>query len=302
MALAAPTASLSVRRFRRWHSASRHFSSPLAIASLVILFVVLACAIAPNVLAPEDPFQQNLAGRLLFPSAISDGSNYLLGSDQLGRDILSRIIYGARVTLFISVAAVLIAGAIGTTAGLIAGYNGGFIDAIVLRFIDMQLAFPVILLVIAVVAVVGPSLASLVVIMGLSGWPQFARIVRAAVISVRQLEYVDAARSIGASPLRIVFKHIAPNVLSATIVFATYELSRMILIEATLSFLGLGVQPPTPTWGGMISEGQKYISVAWPASVFPGIAIAGTILVINMLGDVLRDALDPYLSDVPHGK
>jgi peptide/nickel transport system permease protein len=282
---------------RRIRAVRRQLQSPAGVLSLVVILVAVACALAPGLLAPHDPYQQSLIRRLASPSIFSQANTYYLGTDQLGRDILSRIIYGAGTTLFISLAAVAIACGIGTTVGLIAGYTGGRMDAIVLRLIDMQLAFPVILLVIAVVAVVGSSITSLIVIMGLAGWPQFARIIRSSVISVRDLEFVDAARSIGASPTRIIFRHVAPNVMSATIVFATFELSRMILIEATLSFLGLGVQPPTPTWGGMISEGQKYISLSWAASVFPGIAIAATILAINMLGDAMRDALDPRLAN-----
>lgn len=289
-------ATAPMAQSRRLKAISHHLRSPVAILSLAILALAILCALAPDLLAPHDPYQHRLIRRLAYPSIFGGPGDHLLGTDQLGRDILSRIIYGARTTLLISMAAVAISCAIGTAVGLLAGYNGGTVDALVLRLIDMQLAFPVILLVIAVVAVVGPSLLSLIVVMGISGWPQFARIVRAAVISVRELEYVDAARAIGAAPHRIIFRHIGPNVLSATIVFATFELSRMILIEATLSFLGLGVQPPVPTWGGMISEGQKYINLSWAASVFPGIAIAATILAINMLGDVLRDALDPHLA------
>jgi len=273
-----------------------HLRSPAAVLSLLVVFLILLCAVAPGLLSPNDPFQQALGRRLWAPAWLRETQGYLLGTDQLGRDIHSRMIHGTRVTLVISGLAVLIAGVIGTVVGMVAGYNGKWIDALVLRLIDMQLAFPVVLLVIAVVSVVGSSIPSLILVMGLSGWPQFARIVRSAVVSVRDLEYVEAARAIGASPLRIVLRHIGPNVLSATIVFATFEFSRMILIEATLSFLGLGVQPPTPTWGGMISEGQKYINQSWAASVFPGLAIAAAILAINTLGDVLRDALDPQLS------
>jgi len=290
------TTATTMGQSRRLNAIGRHLRSPVALISLATLGLAILCALAPGLLAPHDPYQQSLVRRLALPSSLGGPSGYWLGTDQLGRDILARIVYGARTTLLISVAAVAMSCVIGTTVGLIAGYKGGTVDALVLRLIDMQLAFPVILMVIAVVAVVGPSLGSLIVVMGISGWPQFARVIRAAVISVRELDYVEAARSIGAAPLRIIFFHIGPNVLSATIVFATFELSRMILIEATLSFLGLGVQPPVPTWGGMISEGQKYINLSWAASVFPGIAIAATILAINMLGDVLRDALDPHLS------
>lgn len=292
-----PPVSRSRARSKRGASIMRHMRSPIALASLAILAAALLAAIAPQLLSHHDPYQQGLLRRLALPSFAGGPQGYFLGTDQLGRDILSRIIYGARTTLLISAAAVTLSCIIGTSVGMVAGYNGGRTDALVLRLVDMQLAFPVILLVIAVVAVLGPSVPTLILVLGVSGWPQFARIVRAAVISVRGLEYVEAARAIGAAPMRIVFRHIGPNVLSATIVFATFELSRMILMEATLSFLGLGVQPPLPTWGGMISEGQKYISISWPASVFPGIAIAATILSINMLGDVLRDALDPRLAE-----
>ncbi len=288
---------LTLRRSRRhWASLARQLRSPVALASLFVLGVAVMAALVPGLLAPHDPYQQSLMRRLAPPSFLGGPADYLLGADQLGRDILSRIIYGARATLAISISAVAISCAIGTGVGLVAGYKGGRTDAVILRLIDMQLAFPVILPVIAVVAVIGPSISTLILLLGISGWPQFARIVRASVLSVRELEYVEAARSIGARPLRIVLRHIGPNVISATIVFATIELSRMILLEATVSFLGLGVQPPVPTWGGMISEGQKYISLAWAPSVFPGIAIAATILAINMLGDVLRDALDPRLA------
>ncbi|CAH1653477.1 Dipeptide transport system permease protein DppC [Hyphomicrobiales bacterium] len=275
----------------------RQLRSPVALISLLFLAVVLVCALFPSLIAPFDPYQQSIVRRLRPPSFLTgQGSNWL-GTDQLGRDILSRIIYGTRVTLAISLAAVIIACVIGALMGLIAGYAGGWVDALVLRAIDAQLSFPVILLVIAVTAAIGASVPVLIVLMGISAWPQIARIVRADVISVRELEYVEAARAIGAPPIRIILKHIAPNVLSALIVVATYELSRMILIEATLSFLGLGVQPPTPTWGGMISEGQKYVQTAWASSVFPGAAITFTILAINMLGDALRDALDPRLAN-----
>ena len=223
-------------------------------------------------------------------------AGYYLGTDQLGRDTLSRIIYGSRVTLIVSLFAVMVSAAIGIWAGLAAGFFGGRTDATIQRLIDMQLAFPVVLLVIAIVAVVGPSLTNLVILMGLSAWPRFARIVRGSVLSVRGLEYIEAARSIGASKLRIMMQHILPNILSAIIVYASFELARMILLEATLSFLGLGVQPPTPTWGGMINDGKNYLSISWAVSLLPGVAIALIILAFNLLGDELRDALDPQLS------
>jgi len=275
----------------------RLFTKKAAVISTLFLLIMLVCALMPGLIAPRDPFLQELIQRLKPPSFMDGGAEgHLLGTDHLGRDTLSRIIYGARITLIVSVMAVCVSMVIGVAAGLSAGFFGGLPDAIILRLIDMQLAFPVILLVIAVVAVIGPSLTNLIIIMGLSGWPRFARIVRGAVLSVRDLEYVEAARAIGAGQLRIMTHHILPNILSAIIVYASFELARMILLEATLSFLGLGVQPPTPTWGGMISDGRDYISISWWVSLFPGIAIAAIILAFNILGDELRDALDPQLA------
>lgn len=275
----------------------RLLSKPGAIFSLAVLAVFVACALVPDLLAPNDPYAQALARRLRPPAFMERGvEGYWLGTDQLGRDILSRIIHGARITLLVAVMAVAISAALGIASGLAAGFFGGRIDAVVLRLIDMQLAFPVILLVIAIVAVVGPSVTNLIILMGLSAWPRFARIVRGAVLSVRSLEYIDAARSIGGSRARIVLMHILPNILSAIIVYASFELARMILLEATLSFLGLGIQPPTPTWGGMINDGRGYLAISWSVSMFPGLAIALLILAFNLLGDELRDALDPQLN------
>ena len=276
---------------------NRLFSKKAVLPCVAFLLITLACALVPNLIAPHDPFAQELISRLKAPSFIAGGADgHWLGTDHLGRDTLSRIIYGARVTLIVSVLAVGVSMLAGVAAGLAAGFYGGRTDAVILRLIDMQLAFPVILLVIAVVAVVGPSLTNLIIIMGLSGWPRFARIVRGAVLSVRGLEYVEAARAIGAGQLRTMTHHILPNILSAIIVYASFELARMILLEATLSFLGLGVQPPTPTWGGMIADGKNYISISWWVSLFPGLAIGAIILSFNIIGDELRDALDPQLN------
>ena len=275
----------------------RLFRKKVTVLSIGIIVLAVLCALFPGLAAPHDPYAQELILRLKPPSFLEGGlEGHWLGTDHLGRDMLSRIIYGARITLLVSLLAVILSGFVGVAAGVMAGYYGGRVDGVVLRLIDMQLAFPVILLVIAVVAAVGPSLTNLIIVMGLSGWPRFARIVRGAVLSVRGLEYVEAARAIGASQARIMLHHILPNVLSAILVYASFELARMILLEATLSFLGLGVQPPTPTWGGMISDGKKYISLSWAVSFFPGVAIATIILAFNILGDELRDALDPQLS------
>jgi ABC-type dipeptide/oligopeptide/nickel transport system permease subunit len=278
--------------------ATRATSSWSAQISLAILALVLICALFPGTIAPRDPFTQDLSLRLVPPIWTERGiPGYWLGTDQLGRDTLSRIIEGTRITVLVSLFAVAVSGIVGVAAGLASGFYGGKTDAVILRLIDIQLAFPLILLVIAVVAVVGPSLTNLIIIMGLSGWPRFARVVRGSVLTVRNLEFVDAARSVGASRLRIMTHHILPNILSAIIVYASFEVARMILLEATLSFLGLGVQPPTPTWGGMISDGRKYVSQSWAVSIIPGIAIALVILSFNILGDTLRDALDPQLDE-----
>ncbi len=283
---------------RARHVLRTTFASWPARLSLLVLALAFAFAIAPSLIAPRDAFVQDLSLRLLPPSWEPRGqAQYWLGTDQLGRDTVARIIHGARITLLVSVLAVVVSAVIGIAAGLAAGFHGGWTDAVILRLIDMQLAFPLILLVIAVVAVVGPSLTNLVIVMGLSGWPRFARIVRGSVLTVRHLEFVDAARAIGASQLRIMARHILPNIMSAIIVYASFEVARMILLEATLSFLGLGVQPPTPTWGGMISEGRRYVNQSWTVAVAPGIAIAAVILAFNILGDALRDALDPQLED-----
>jgi peptide/nickel transport system permease protein len=270
------------------------------VSRLAILIILTAtiCALFPRLIMPKDPYEQNLSRRLRLPVGFQQSlPGYYLGTDQLGRDILSRIILGARISLVLSVVAVFVSSIIGIAAGLFAGYYGGKTDLLVMRLIDIQLAFPVILLVIAIVAVVGPSLINLIVVMGISGWARYARIARGSVLSVKATEYVDAAHSIGAGTFRIMTHHILLNILSPLIVVATFELARMILLEATLSFLGLGVQPPTPTWGGMINDGKQYIYISWAVSVIPGIAIVLIILAFNMLGDELRDALDPQLSE-----
>jgi ABC-type dipeptide/oligopeptide/nickel transport system permease subunit len=288
---------LPPRRSRTLIVLRRLVSKPGALFGIAIIVTFVLFALVPDLIAPHDPYAQSLIRRLKPPSFMDRGlDGYLLGTDQLGRDTLSRIIYGARVTLMVSLFAVVVSAFIGIWAGLAAGFFGGRTDGIILRLIDMQLAFPVVLLVIAIVAVVGPSLTNLIILMGLSAWPRFARIVRGSVLSVRGLEYIEAARSIGAGKLRVMLRHILPNILSAIIVYASFELARMILLEATLSFLGLGVQPPTPTWGGMINDGKNYLSISWAVSLFPGIAIALIILAFNLLGDELRDALDPQLS------
>lgn len=274
---------------------------PNVAISFFVVMILLAMSIVPSIFTSLDPNAQSILLRLKGPwFTDANGVIHPLGTDQLGRDVWARIVYGARTTLIVSIGAVLVSAAIGIFLGLVGGYLGGFVDAIILRLVDMQLAFPIILLVIAVVSVTGQSLAVLIILMGLASWPTFARVIRSEVLSLRDREFIEAARSIGAGQWRILLRHVAPNVLSAVMVVATFELSTMILIESTLSFLGVGVQPPTPTWGGMISEGQRYLSQSWSVSLFPGLIICVTILAINTLGDELRDFLDPRLARSEH--
>lgn len=262
--------------------------------AVLALSAALACAITPGSIAPADPYAQHLLLRLRPPVWLPRGvAGYLLGTDQLGRDVLSRIVHGARLTIAVTGAAVLVSVGVGAIVGLVAGFHGGIVDRFIVRLIDIQLAFPVILLVIAVVAVTGASLTNLILIMGLSGWPQVARVTRGAVRAVRQREFIEAARAVGAGNRRIIFRHILPNIANTLIVYASFEFARLVLVEATLGYLGLGVQPPAPTWGGMISDGEQYLAVAWSVSLFPGIAIAVLVLSLNAIGESLRGMLDP---------
>ena len=265
----------------------------LALTFVGALFVMAAAA---PVLAPHDPVRQGLRVRLKPPTLEgADGKAHLLGTDHLGRDVLSRVIYGSRVSLLIGFSAVGVGVLIGATLGVMAGYRGGWTDTVVMTIADAQLAFPFILLAIGIIAVLGPSFPVLVVVVGLSGWMTYARVLRAQVMVVRSREFVDAIHALGGSTLRIILRHILPNVLSSLVVIATLELARAIVLEATLSFLGLGIQPPTPSWGGMIHEGREYLDTAWWISIFPGAILMLTSLVVSRTGDWLRDVLDPTL-------
>jgi peptide/nickel transport system permease protein len=257
--------------------------------------LVLVAAAAP-LLAPQDPIRQSLRGRLAAPTWVgSDGRAHALGTDHLGRDVLSRVIYGSRVSLVIGFAAVLVGGVLGSTAGLVAGFSRGRLDGIIMTLADAQLAFPFILLAIGIIAVLGPSFPTLVVVIGLSGWVSYARILRSQVLVLRSREFVESIHALGGSLARIVLRHVLPNVLSSIVVIATLELARAIVLEATISFLGLGIQPPTPSWGGMVQEGREYLDSAWWISTFPGIVLMMTSIVVSRTGDWLRDVLDPTL-------
>jgi peptide/nickel transport system permease protein len=267
----------------------------VAVGGGFVALLVLVAAAAP-LLAPQDPIRQSLRGRLAAPTwAGTDGYAHVLGTDHLGRDVLSRVIYGSRVSLVIGFAAVIVGGVLGSAAGLMAGFSSGRLDGIIMTLADAQLAFPFILLAIGIIAVLGPSFPTLVVVIGLSGWVSYARILRSQVLVLRSREFVESIHALGGSRARIVLRHVLPNVLSSIVVIATLELARAIVLEATLSFLGLGIQPPTPSWGGMVQEGREYLDSAWWISTFPGLVLMITSIVVSRSGDWLRDVLDPTL-------
>ena len=262
---------------------------------LVVLVVMLAAAAAPLV-APFDPLEQDIGQRLREPGwQDAQGRVHALGTDHLGRDILSRIIFGSRIALLVGLAAVVISGVLGMIIGLVAGYFGGRMDDFLMRLADVQLAFPFILLAIAVIGVLGPSLRNIIIVIGVSSWVVYARVVRGEVLSIREREYVHAAVALGSRHWRVLATHVLPNTFTPWLVVATLDMARVIVIESALSVLGLGVQPPTPTWGGMLADGRVYLSTAWWLATFPGLAILITVLGINLFGDGLRDTLDPRL-------
>jgi peptide/nickel transport system permease protein len=278
--------------------ARRRRKVPLFVwASAAFLLLVVATAIVAPLVSPYDPVKQSLRERLKGPTWFPEvgGQRHLLGTDQLGRDVLSRIIHGSRISLVVGFAAVIIGGAIGGILGLLSGYIGGFVDELIMLVVDAQLAFPFILLAIGIIAVLGPSFGNLIIIVGLSGWVTYARLVRAQVLTIKEREYILAIRGLGGSTWRILARHIIPNTLAPFLVVTTLELARTILLESTLSFLGLGIQPPTPSWGGMLNEGRGYLDSAWWISAFPGLFLMVTALVVSRVGDWLRDVLDPTL-------
>lgn len=268
-----------------------------ALLGLAVVVLVLITAVAAPLLTPFDPIEQDLGDLRLKAPGFRDaaGRVHPLGTDHLGRDLLARVVYGARPALMVGFAAVAISGVIGMAAGLVSGYFGGRIDDALMRLADIQLAFPFILLAIAVIGVLGPSLTTIIAVIGVSSWVVYARIVRSAVLSLREREFVQAALALGSGDGRVLVRHILPNALTPWLVVATLDMARVIVIESALSFLGLGVQPPTPTWGGMLADGRVYISTAWWLATFPGLAILVTVLGINLFGDGLRDTLDPRL-------
>jgi len=267
--------------------------SRTALAGAVIIALFIFGALAANIVAPYDPVAQTISERLTRP--LSGG--HVLGTDDLGRDVLSRIIYGARISLVIGVVSVGISLIFGLLIGLLAGYFGGWFDRIIMRVIDIMLAFPYILLTIVIVAILGASLLNAMIAIGISQIPQYARVVRASVLAEKENDYVSAERSLGASDAELMLRTILPNCIAPLFVQATLGIGDAILSSAALSFLGLGAQPPTPEWGLMIASAKEFVTSAWWIVTFPGIAILLTVLGFNLVGDTLRDALDPRLKD-----
>jgi len=263
----------------------------LAMSGLALVLGMFAVALLASWLAPYDPNVFDLKQVLMPPSPA-----HLLGTDTLGRDVLSRIIFGSRVSLLVGFVAVGIATLIGVLVGSLAGYYGGVVDQVLMRLVDLMLCFPTIFLILAVIAVLGPSIWNIMVIIGLTSWMGVARLVRAEFLSLREREFVAAARALGASDLRLICRHLLPNALTPVMVYATLGVAGAILTESALSFLGLGVQPPTPSWGNILTAGKDNIEIAWWLSVFPGLAILFTVMSYNLLGEGIREAIDPRLN------
>lgn len=272
--------------------ASRRIPWPI-VPFAIILAILVAMAVFAPLLAPLNPNQQNLLARLKPPGHAARGIVYLLGSDELGRDVLSRVIYGARVSLSVAFASVILSGIFGSLLGMVAAFYRGWIEIIIMRVVDIVLSIPAILLAIITVAVVGPSLYTVVVVLAFTRWPRYARVAYGQTLSVANMPYVRLSRFMGASWPRLLGRHILPNIAGPLIVVATLEFGLMVLFEAGLSFLGLGVQPPTSSWGAMLSVGRNYVATAWWIATIPGLALFLLVLSINLIGDYTRDRLDP---------
>jgi len=275
--------------------------SPLG--GLTILFLFVMAALFADIVAPYSPINQDITQALRPPFFLEGGTfHHILGTDELGRDILSRIIFGARISLVVGFIAVAMSGFIGTCLGLISGYFRGWIDSLIMRLVDIQLSMPYILIALALIGALGPSLRNIIIVIGITSWVNYARIVRGEVLSIKENEFVDLAKIAGCSTYRILLKHIFPGVVNSLIVLGTLMLGRVIIFEAALSFLGLGVQPPTPSWGIMLADGRQYLTYAWWLATFPGFAIMLVVLGTNLVGDWLRDMLDPRQRAAVRGK
>ncbi|MGH2402918.1 MAG: ABC transporter permease [bacterium] len=289
--IAARIAPASPRRRRSVHAFLR---DRFAVAGSLLLAILLLGALWPVAWLLHPPELSNLDARLTPPVFLAGGTPaHPLGTDNLGRDLLSRMMYGARFSLFVALSAVAIGAVLGTTAGIVAGQRGGLVDVVLMRLVDVQLAFPLLLLIIAIIAVLGRSLAILIVVLGIPAWAHYARIVRASTLSVVATQYLEAARALGAGEWRLILRHILPNLATPLVILTTFEIARLLLIESAVSFLGLGIQPPTPSWGTMIADGRNHIYEGWWVSTVPGLAIFLAVLAFNFIGDGLRDVLDP---------
>jgi ABC-type dipeptide/oligopeptide/nickel transport system permease subunit len=290
--LGLPAAAPQTReRSRAWRKLVRN---PMALAGGVILLVVVGAALAAPWVAPHDPAKQSLIRRFSPPMWAAGGhSAHVLGTDQVGRDILSRIIHGARLSLLVGVSAVVVSLVLGVALGLLSGYVGGRVDTVIMTVVDVTLSFPQLLLALAFVAALGPSLVTIIVVLGLTGWERYARVVRAEVLALREKDFIEAARALGLGSTRTLVRHVLPNTFSSITVLSTLQVAQAILQEAALSFLGVGSGRTYPTWGQMIALGRDFVTVAWWLPTFPGLAILMTVLAINLVGDRLRDALDP---------
>lgn len=270
----------------------RFVRNPLALIGAALVLLLIALALAAPALCPQDPMRQDVVHRLMPPS-----SGHWLGTDDLGRDVFTRILYGTRISLAVGVLAVSASVVIGTLVGLIAGYFGRAVDAALMRLVDILLCFPTIFLILMVIAFLEPNILNVMAIIGLTSWMGLSRLVRGEVLSLRERDFIWAARGLNLSAPRILFVHILPNVVSPVLVAATLGVGGAILTESALSFLGLGVQPPAPSWGNMLAAGKDYIHIAWWLTLFPGLAILVTVLAFNLLGEGLRDVLDPRQAD-----
>lgn len=267
---------------------------PLTVLPFVVIVAALVIlALAAPWVAPVDPNTQNLLARLKAPGTVSRGVTYWLGSDELGRDVLSRLIHGARVSLLVAFSSVILSGTIGSILGMIAAFYRGWVEVLIMRVVDIVLSVPAILFAIITVAVLGPGLVNVVIVLALTRWPRYARVAYGQTLSVANMPYVRLSRFMGAGWFRLLGRHVLPNIAGALVVVATLEFGLMVLFEAGLSFLGLGVQPPTASWGAMLSTGRNYVATAWWIATFPGLALFLLVLSINLIGDYVRDRLDP---------
>lgn len=281
---------------QKWRAVKSLLRSQSALVALIIVFIITGLAIFAPQVAPRDPARVDVLKKNVAPAFLGgEYPEHWLGADKLGRDVWARLVYGARVSLSIGLAVVVVGGIVGTLLGLLSGYYGGWIDDVIMRLAEIQLAFPFLLLAISLLVVLGRGLFNLILVLSISSWVTYARVVRGQVIAVREKEFIEAARSIGQRDTAILLRHLLPNVFAPVIIIASFSVASTIIAEAGLSYLGLGVPATVPTWGGMLQDGREYMQEAWWGVTLPGLAIMVTVLSINILGDWLRDYLDPRL-------